>query len=289
MPFDAVIASGRGASAIAWALALCALPLAPGPVAARPHQEDEVVEIEDEPVFPGLLMRDAVRVWLESRFVPGAGLDADDAEISLYKPTVRARVRVPMGGRASSQLTASFSTSRYDVDGESSLFSDCDDCRPPDEFYAVSLGAQAGLLLNPDGHLLFDRERWALLAGAFGRARWESGAFDESLTAGGAFGIGYQLPRRLRAPSLRSSSSLPRSTPAARPTRWSSGSPPEATKRTCRHLAPVRHRCSASASATIKRVARPSRSPHGSRRKVSSSPGSPPDSQKSVRFRAGCL
>jgi hypothetical protein len=215
---------GPRAIAIAWALALSASFLTPEPSAARPHQDDEVVDLEDEPVFPGLLVRDAVRVWLESRFVPSAGLDADEAEISLYKPTVRMRLRAPIGRRASSQLTASFSTSRYDVDGESTLFADCATCRPPDEFYAASLGGQAALLLNPNGHLLFERERWALLGGAFGRARWESGAFDESLTAGGAFGIGYQLPRRLRvAVGMRVETALDGSSPSISPTgtfRW---------------------------------------------------------------------
>jgi hypothetical protein len=213
-----------GAAAIAAAFALAALP--PLPCVARadeqPHSRSRDVVEEDEPVFP--LMREAVRMWFESEFIPEAGLDAGDADISLIKPGLRGRNRVPVGRRASTQLSGGFSSSRYDIDGEAGPFDECTTCPEPDEFYAVSLALQGALLLNTERHLLFEGERWGLLGGGFGRARWESGAFEDSLTAGGEVGLGYELPDRLRfAVGVRVETALDGGKPSISPTgtfRW---------------------------------------------------------------------
>ena len=212
----------RRASAFAFAFAFALVALPPvHPARADDRKAGDVVE-EDEPVFP--LMREAVRVWLESGFIPEAGLDAEDADVSLIKPGVRGRMRVPVGTRASTQLSGGFSSSRYDVDGGPALFEDCPDCPEPDEFYAASLALQGALLLNPDDHLLFEGERWGLLGGGFGRARWEPGAFDDSLTAGGELGLGYELPGRLRvAAGVRIETALDGGSPSISPSgtfRW---------------------------------------------------------------------
>ena len=218
----------RRAAAIAIALPLAAPILFPHPGAAGARdgdrEDDEIAEVGEEPVPPVVLMREAVRVRLESEFIPEAGLDADDSDVSLIKPGVRGRIRVPIGRRASSQLRGAFSSSRYDVDGAPGLFADCPSCPVPDEFYSASLAAEAALLLNPGGHLLFEGERWGLLGGGFGRARWEPGAFDDSLTGGGEVGIGYELPDRLRAAiGVRVETALDGGTPSISPSgtfRW---------------------------------------------------------------------
>jgi hypothetical protein len=169
-------------------------------------------------------MREAVRMWFESEFIPEAGLDAGDADISLIKPGVRGRIRVPVGRRASTQLSGGFSSSRYDIDGGPGPFDDCAACPEPDEFYAASLALQGALLLNTGHHLVFEGERWGLLGGGFGRARWESGAFEDSLTAGGDLGLGYELPGRLRlAVGVRVETALDGGKPSISPTgtfRW---------------------------------------------------------------------
>jgi hypothetical protein len=167
----------------------------PPSVSAGPTGVDESIAI-DEPIFPGL-PSGALRLWLDSRFEPDA--EVGDAEVSLVEPGVKLRLRAPLGRRVGLQLTAAFRTSRYDVDDESALFEDCaGTCPAPDEFYATSLAAQTAVQLNDAGYLLWDGEHWALLVEGIGRARWESGVFEDSLTGGGGLAIGYELPRRLR-------------------------------------------------------------------------------------------
>jgi hypothetical protein len=41
-------------------------------------------------------------------------------------------------------------------------------------------------------------EQWALLGALYARARFEPGAFDDAVTPGFSFGLGYQLPGDLR-------------------------------------------------------------------------------------------
>jgi hypothetical protein len=98
----------------------------------------------------------------------------------------------------SAALTADFRVSHYDVDGSAPLYEDCVDCPEPGELYAASLVAQGGYLLNRGWSLFRDDEQWALLGGAYVSARWEPGAFEESLSPGVSLGLGYQIPNTLR-------------------------------------------------------------------------------------------
>lgn len=188
-------------------------------VAAGPGEESGEIE---EPTFPRVVGSEALRFWLESRFLPSD--DVGRADLSLVKPGARMRFRAPLGTRLSVQLTAGYAASLYDVDGAPQLFSGCPECPDPNDFHATSVGAQAALLLNQDWHLFRDDESWALLAEGFGRARWEPGAFQDSLTGGGALGFGYELPDRLRiALAVRVESRLDGSGVAVSPTgvfRW---------------------------------------------------------------------
>jgi hypothetical protein len=200
------------------ALAATAAGREPMDVAAGPPEESGEV---DEPTFPRVLGREALRIWLESRFEPDA--DFGEAELGLAKPGARGRLRMPVSSRASVQLSGGFAANLYDADGKSQLFAGCPECPAPDEFYASSLGLQAALLLNDDWHLIGE-DAFALLGEAFGRARWEPGAFDDSLTGGGALGLGYELPDKLRiAVGVRVESALDGGSPAISPSgtfRW---------------------------------------------------------------------
>jgi hypothetical protein len=182
---------------------------------------DETIAI-DEPIFPGL-PSGALRLWLDSRFQPAA--DVGDTEVSLIEPGAKLRAQAPLGRRVGLQLTANFRTSRYDVEDESALFDACaGTCPAPDEFYATSLAIQTAVQLNDTGYLLRDGERWALLGEGIGRARWEPGAFENSLTGGGGLALGYELPDRLRvALGAHVESSLAGGKPSVSPTvafRW---------------------------------------------------------------------
>jgi hypothetical protein len=113
-------------------------------------------------------------------------------------PGGRISLQAPLGKRASARAFATVATHLYDVRRERELFSGCDACPAPDQFYSTALGLQGALQVNDGWHLLRADERWALLAEGTGRARWEDGAFDRSLEAGTLLGVGYELPKRLR-------------------------------------------------------------------------------------------
>jgi len=149
----------------------------------------------NEPIFPGPLPKELVRLSLETYFAPSA--DLGSADIDLIRPELRLRARLPF--LANLQVAGSFSTSRYDVHGPASIFARCPSCPVPSDLHALSVGLQGGYLINSSGgYLLRPGEEWAVLAAAIGRARWQAGAFDDSLTGGGSAGVGYRLPGRIR-------------------------------------------------------------------------------------------
>ncbi len=150
----------------------------------------------DEPAFPAPLPKDRLRIWTGSYFAPPA--DFGDVDLGLTRTELRFRGRLPINGKASVQVTGDFRASLYDEDGSGALFADCADCPSPGSLYSALLAVQGGYLLNRDWHLFRDDEQWAIVGALYGRARWEPGAFEESLTPGLSLGIGYQLPLKLR-------------------------------------------------------------------------------------------
>ncbi len=152
--------------------------------------------VVDEPAFPEPLPHDPVRVWVGSYVAPAA--DFGGVDLGLVRPELRLRARMPVDDVLSLQLTADFRTSSYDTDGNGTLFPDYVDYPSPDDLYAASLGVQCGYLLSRHWSLFRDDEEWALLGALYGSARWEPGAFDESLTPGLSLGIGYKLAENLR-------------------------------------------------------------------------------------------
>ncbi len=69
----------------------------------------------DTPPFPGLRHRDALRLNLDSRFLPGA--DLGPGHTTLYRPELRARVTLPMSDRAVLRVSARVRISRYEFHG----------------------------------------------------------------------------------------------------------------------------------------------------------------------------
>jgi hypothetical protein len=138
----------------------------------------------------------AFRLRLATFVAPGA--DFDGADVTLVRPELQLRARLPLGRRWGLRAHAGFASSRYDVDDGGAFFRDCATCPFPDDLYSASLGLQAGYALNTTGYWFREGEQWAVLGGGFGRARWETGAFDDSMTGGGSLALGYQLPGRVR-------------------------------------------------------------------------------------------
>jgi hypothetical protein len=175
----------------------------PALVAARPARTPRPPVVEDvepmpvnQPLFPVPEPRDRVRLWVNSLFVPPS--DFGEVDLGVALPELRLRADVPLGRGASFQLTGEFRSSIYDTDGSGLLFSDCPGCPSPGTLYQATIAAQSGYLLNDDKHLIRAGEHWVLLGALYARARYEPGAFGDSITPGLNFGIGYQLPGYLR-------------------------------------------------------------------------------------------
>jgi hypothetical protein len=169
---------------------------APEPQPRKPVEQPDLVNLET-PAFPGYRVRDAFRIRLGSGFLPAAGFDHFDAD--LYQPSVRVRATAPLSKRSVLQLTARFLASLYAFDGVTDFFGTGPTSGDPfDDFFRASLVLQGGFRLNESRSLFVEGEKWSLLGVAFGRSRWEEGAFGDALTGGGTLALGYEIEDRLR-------------------------------------------------------------------------------------------
>jgi len=153
-------------------------------------QEDDPENVETL-IFPQVRYRDALRVRLESGFLPNN--DFGSVDVSLYSSAARIRLTVPLGDRAVLQFTGQMGYSHYDFSGTSDLFGTGPTAGDPlDRLYSSALRIQGAYRLNQERSLIVAGEAWSLLAAAFARSRWEQGRFGKGLTGGGALALGYQ-------------------------------------------------------------------------------------------------
>jgi len=156
----------------------------------RPDPEPfETANLED-PVFPSPRVADALRLRIESRFLPGATFDSFDAD--LYRPALRLRATAPLWKRGAVQLTARFGTSLYELDGEDGVLTTYAS-GGVDDFYTTSLDLQVGMRVNDGRSLFVAEEIWSILAAGEVRSSWESGAFDDGLVGRGGLALGYEI------------------------------------------------------------------------------------------------
>ncbi len=153
-------------------------------------QEDDPENLET-PIFPQVRYRDALRVRVESGFLPNN--DFGSVDVSLYSPAARVRLTVPLGDRAVLQFTGRIEYSHYDFSGTSDLFGTGPTTGDPlDGLYSSRLAIQGAYRLNQERSLIVAGEAWSLLANASARSRWEQGRFGKGLTGGGTLALGYQ-------------------------------------------------------------------------------------------------
>jgi hypothetical protein len=158
------------------------------------HSQETDPENIGTPIFPQARYRDAVRLRLQSHFVPSS--DFGSANVGLYDLNARLRVTVPLSKRGVLQFTGLGGTTRYDFDGTSDLFGlGPTSSDPVDGLYSALLAAQGAYRLNDSDYLFVDGESWSLLGAVYGRSRWEGRDFTAGLTGGGTVGFGYQNAR----------------------------------------------------------------------------------------------
>jgi hypothetical protein len=160
------------------------------------HSQEEDPENIGTPIFPQVQYRDAVRLRVQSHFVPPS--DFGSADIGVYGPDVRLRVTVPLSERGVLQFTGRGGSSQYTFSGSTDWFGlGSTSSDPVDGLYSLVFALQGAYRLNDGGYVFRDGESWSVLGGAFGRSRWEGNNIADGWTGGGTVGFGYQS-RRLR-------------------------------------------------------------------------------------------
>jgi hypothetical protein len=150
-------------------------------------QEADPTNVET-PVFPEIRYRDAIRIRFSNLFLPRG--DFGTYQANLYHPTVRARFTFPLRRyRSVVQVTARGALSHYDFSGAVPLA-----LQGVNTMHHTSLVIQGAHQINDveTSWLFREGEAWSILANAFARSRYETGAFSDGLTYGGALALGYQ-------------------------------------------------------------------------------------------------
>jgi len=149
-----------------------------------------------EPPFPGMEITDAFRIQLETFAVPDASLG--QGHVTLVRPEVGGSATWPVSERLVLRLSGALANSRYRFRGDPwspAVESGLGDAL---DLYAGRLALEGAWLLEGAGPWIADGEIWSVIGTLYGGSRWEDGAFGPGLGAGGALGVGYEIPGRLR-------------------------------------------------------------------------------------------
>lgn len=148
-------------------------------------QEADPTNVET-PIFPEVRYRDAIRLRFTTLFLPSANFDTYKA--NLYHPSVRARFTIPLPNRSVVQITGRGALSHYAFGGNVPAA-----LQGLETLHNTSLVIQGAHQINEeDSWLIREGEAWSILANAYARSRYESGAFSDGLTYGGSLALGYQ-------------------------------------------------------------------------------------------------
>ena len=170
----------------------------------------------DTPPFPGPDVSDAFRIQAETFAAPDASIGS--GHVSVVRPELGLRATWPVSDRLVLRMLTRVAESRYrfrgDVWGSTVLFPfgagpDADQLIGERlDLHAARLALEGAYRLSDDTNWFADGEQWAVLGSTNVGSRWEDGAFDSGLAAGGALGLGYEIPKLLRVAlgvSLRTS------------------------------------------------------------------------------------
>jgi hypothetical protein len=164
-------------------------------------QAEDPANVET-PIFPEVRYRDAIRLRFTTLFLPSANFESYKA--NLYHPSVRARFTIPLPKRSVLQITGRGAFSHYAFSGAVPVA-----LQGLETLHNTSLVIQGAHQINEeDSWLIREGEAWSILANAFARSRYESGAFSSGLTYGGALALGYQNDKVRLAAGLSLSSPL---------------------------------------------------------------------------------
>jgi hypothetical protein len=149
----------------------------------------------DEPPFPGLPITHAFRIQLETFTAPDA--PAGSGHVSVVRPELGLRGGLPVGERLELRVTGRVATSRYRFRGDPWTRAVPLDLGKAFDLHAARVALEGAWRLDELGPWLAENEVWSVLGTVYGSSRWEDGGFRRGLGAGGAVGVGYEIPGRL--------------------------------------------------------------------------------------------
>jgi hypothetical protein len=159
----------------------------------------------DAPPFPGLDITDAVQIRLETFTAPDASIGS--GHVTVVRPELGARATWPVNDQMVLRIATRLAQSRYRFRGNvwdtmialpSGPVLDADRLIGDLDLHAARLALEGAYRLSEDTHWFANGERWSVLGSAYVGSRWENGAFDSGLDAGGGIAVGYEIPKQLR-------------------------------------------------------------------------------------------
>jgi hypothetical protein len=181
---------------------------------ATPPREPSTVEgnvagdstLLDAPPFPGPDVSEAFRIQAETFAAPDASIGS--GHVSVVRPELGLRATWPVSDRLVLRMLTRVAESPYrfrgDVWGSTVLFPFAPSLTADQligerlDLHAARLALEGAYRLSDDTNWFADGEQWAVIGATNVGSRWEDGSFHSGLSAGGALGVGYEIPNLLR-------------------------------------------------------------------------------------------
>ncbi len=159
----------------------------------------------DTPPFPGLDITDALRIRLETLTAPDTSIGS--GHVAVVRPELGVRATWPVNDRTVLRVATRLAQAGYRFRGNvwgpaiavpSGLALDGDRLIGDLDLHAARLSLEGAHRLSENTNWLAKGEQWSMIGSAFFGSRWEDGDFHSGLDGGGAIGVGYEIPDRLR-------------------------------------------------------------------------------------------
>ena len=191
----AVFALSLGAASAAWA----------DPSATAEGTGPGELGFLEAPPFPDLPISDAVRIRIGTLIAPDAPVGRGN--VTLVHPELGLRATWPARQDLVLRIALRLAESRYTFHGDvwgPTLGAAPGPTTDPDtliddlDLHSVRIALEGAYRLSDSTNWLAEGEQWAVIGSLYGGSRWEDRDFHRGLETGGALGVGYEIPKRLR-------------------------------------------------------------------------------------------
>lgn len=208
------VARIAAAGLVSWLGAAAMASAADAQAGATPPPEPSTVEgnvagestFIEPPPFPGPDIGNAFRFQAETFAAPDASIGS--GHVSVVRPELGMRATWPVSDRLLLRIVTRVAESRYRFRGDvwgGAVAHPLGALPDPNllvgdrlDLHAARVSFEGAYRLSDDTKWFADTEQWTVLGTAYIGSRWEDGAFDTGLAAGGALGVGYEIPKLLR-------------------------------------------------------------------------------------------